>query len=570
MPEGQPEVVPADGLTTRQRRNRPLLMIHTGDGKGKSTAAFGLALRGWNQGWSVGVFQFVKSAKWRIGEQTALETLAEVHDDDRPRRADRVAQDGFGLVLVAQDRAAKMIMPRRPPRAGRRSSAGWPRRPTGCTCWTSSPTRSTGAGSTSTTWSRTLTERPGQQHVIITGRRADPKLIEVGRLVTEMTKIKHPFDDGQKGQRGHRMVRPAPGGDRRARLGPRQDDRRHRADGRAARARAWRWPASRSARTTSIPATTRWPPAGPAAISTRTCATRSRWRRCCCTVRRPRPGRRRRDRGGDGAVRRADRRRRVRLDRPRRRPDRRPGDLGAGHLPGLPDRRGDRARPAHLRPGRPAHRGDPEQGRLGPARRRDRRPRWRRPGSRCSACCPGTPGSRRRRGISVWCPPPSGRPPPRPSPGWPSRSAEHVDLTDGAGHRPRRPAPRPLRRGSPTHVVAPPVGGPAGGRDRGRPGVHLPLRRDRRTAAGRRLRAGRLRPAHRSGAAAGHGRALSGRRLSRGARRRTVGERRAARRHRAGPSPPACRPSPSAPGCCTCAEPWTARRWSARSTPRRR
>ena len=79
MPEGQPDQVPADGLSTRQRRNRPLLVVHTGDGKGKSTAAFGLALRGWNQGWSIGVFQFVKSARWRIGEQAALETLAELH-----------------------------------------------------------------------------------------------------------------------------------------------------------------------------------------------------------------------------------------------------------------------------------------------------------------------------------------------------------------------------------------------------------------------------------------------------------------------------------------------------------
>src|SRR6478609_4816789 len=79
MPQAQPASVPADGLTTRQRRNRPLLMVHTGDGKGKSTAAFGLALRGWNQGWSVGIFQFVKSAKWRIGEQTAFETLFELH-----------------------------------------------------------------------------------------------------------------------------------------------------------------------------------------------------------------------------------------------------------------------------------------------------------------------------------------------------------------------------------------------------------------------------------------------------------------------------------------------------------
>lgn len=50
MPKGQPATVPDDGLTTRQRRNRPLLMVHTGDGKGKSTAAFGLALRGLEPG----------------------------------------------------------------------------------------------------------------------------------------------------------------------------------------------------------------------------------------------------------------------------------------------------------------------------------------------------------------------------------------------------------------------------------------------------------------------------------------------------------------------------------------
>jgi len=48
----------------------------------------------------------------------------------------------------------------------------------------------------------TLVARPGRQHVIITGRRADPRLLEVASLVTEMTKIKHPFDGGQKGQRG--------------------------------------------------------------------------------------------------------------------------------------------------------------------------------------------------------------------------------------------------------------------------------------------------------------------------------------------------------------------------------
>ncbi|MCW2778679.1 MAG: cob(I)yrinic acid a,c-diamide adenosyltransferase, partial [Frankiales bacterium] len=66
MPQGQPESVPDDGLNTRQRRNRALLVVHTGEMKGKSTAAFGLALRAWNQGWPIGVFQFVKSAKWKV------------------------------------------------------------------------------------------------------------------------------------------------------------------------------------------------------------------------------------------------------------------------------------------------------------------------------------------------------------------------------------------------------------------------------------------------------------------------------------------------------------------------
>ena len=79
MPKGKPEVVPDDGLSTRQRRTRPLLIVHTGQMKGKSTAAFGLAMRAWNQGWSIGVFQFVKSAKWKVGEEAAMLALGEVH-----------------------------------------------------------------------------------------------------------------------------------------------------------------------------------------------------------------------------------------------------------------------------------------------------------------------------------------------------------------------------------------------------------------------------------------------------------------------------------------------------------
>ncbi len=201
MPEGTPDQVPEDGLTTRQRRNRPLVMVHTGDGKGKSTAAFGLALRGWNQGWSVGVFQFVKSAKWRIGEQTALETLAELH-----------TTTGVGGPIEWHKMGSGWSWSRKPGSDedhAADAAEGWQEIKRRLTAEThrlyvlDEFTYPINWG-----WVdiddvvETLTQRPGQQHVIITGRRADPKLLEIANLVTEMTMVKHPFQEGQKGQRG--------------------------------------------------------------------------------------------------------------------------------------------------------------------------------------------------------------------------------------------------------------------------------------------------------------------------------------------------------------------------------
>ncbi|OLF07662.1 cob(I)yrinic acid a,c-diamide adenosyltransferase [Actinophytocola xanthii] len=201
MPKGLPPVVPEDGLTTRQRRNQPLLIVHTGDGKGKSTAAYGLALRGWNQGWDIGVFQFVKSAKWRIGEQTVLERLGALH-----------AETGEGG-----------------PVEWHKMGAGW--------SWSRKEgTAEDHAEAAAEGWSEvkrrlaeqrhdlyvldeftypiawgwveladvldTLASRPGHQHVVITGRRADQRLVDLADLVTDMTVVKHPFQSGQKGQRG--------------------------------------------------------------------------------------------------------------------------------------------------------------------------------------------------------------------------------------------------------------------------------------------------------------------------------------------------------------------------------
>ena len=201
MPKGQPTTVPDDGLSTRQRRNRPLVMVHTGPGKGKSTAAFGLAMRAWNQGWDIGVFQFVKSAKWKIGEQNVMERLGRLHTEtgeggpvewhkmgsgwswsrkdgtEEDHAAD--AAEGWAEIkrrLAAEQHDLYLLDEFTYP-----IKWGWV---------------------DAADVAETLAARPGRQHVVITGRDADPRVLEVADLVTEMGKVKHPMDAGQKGQRG--------------------------------------------------------------------------------------------------------------------------------------------------------------------------------------------------------------------------------------------------------------------------------------------------------------------------------------------------------------------------------
>ncbi|HVB26784.1 MAG TPA: cob(I)yrinic acid a,c-diamide adenosyltransferase, partial [Mycobacteriales bacterium] len=186
MPQGQPVAVPDDGLTTRQRRQRALLVVHTGAGKGKSTAAFGLALRAWNQGWPIGVFQFVKSAKWKVGEERALRVLGDSEAGGRvvwhkmgegwswvQREAasnEEAAREGWAQ--VQRDLAAETF------RFYVLDEFTYPMR------W--------GAVDVAEVV-RVLRARPGNQHVVITGRDAPPELLEAADLVTEMTKVKHPM-----------------------------------------------------------------------------------------------------------------------------------------------------------------------------------------------------------------------------------------------------------------------------------------------------------------------------------------------------------------------------------------
>ncbi|TQR84085.1 cob(I)yrinic acid a,c-diamide adenosyltransferase [Mycobacterium hodleri] len=201
MPQGQPVAVPADGLTTRARRNAPLLAVHTGPGKGKSTAAFGMALRAWNQGFDIGVFQFVKSAKWKVGEESAFRELGRLHEEHgaggpvewhkmgsgwswskKPGSEEdhaTAAADGWAEIArrLADERHDFYVL----------DEFTYPLK------WGWVDTDEV---------VEVLVNRSGRQHVVITGRDAPQRLLDAADLVTEMTKVKHPMDAGRKGQRG--------------------------------------------------------------------------------------------------------------------------------------------------------------------------------------------------------------------------------------------------------------------------------------------------------------------------------------------------------------------------------
>ena len=201
MPQGQPLAVPRDGLTTRQRRNAPLLAVHTGPGKGKSTAAFGMALRAWNQGFDIAVFQFVKSAKWKVGEETALTELGRAHEErgvggpvewhkmgsgwSWSRKAGTeddhaaAAAEGWAEIArrLAEERHDFYVL----------DEFTYPLK------WGWVDVDEVVA---------TLAERSGTQHVVITGRDAPAALLDAADLVTEMKEIKHPFKSGIKAKKG--------------------------------------------------------------------------------------------------------------------------------------------------------------------------------------------------------------------------------------------------------------------------------------------------------------------------------------------------------------------------------
>ncbi len=179
-----------DAEVASKQIEKGLLMVHTGAGKGKSTAAFGLALRMIGRNRKVGVVQFIKGA-WSTGEKIALEAMApemvewramgegftwETQDKARDIAACRKAWDtalammanpDFGLVVLDELNIALR--------------------------YDYLPLDTVLAG---------LAGRPDGLHVVVTGRNAKAPLIEAADLVTEMTLVKHHFKAGVKTQEG--------------------------------------------------------------------------------------------------------------------------------------------------------------------------------------------------------------------------------------------------------------------------------------------------------------------------------------------------------------------------------
>ena len=166
-----------------------LLIVHTGKGKGKSTAAFGLAARAIGNGLRVGVVQFVKGV-WRSGEREVFARFPDLIE---------IRAMGEGFTWETQDRARDIAAAEAAWETAKRMLAD-----PGLSMVILDELNIVlrygylEAGEVV----RILQARRGGLHVVVTGRNAKPELVEAADLVTEMTQVKHPFRSGVKAQLG--------------------------------------------------------------------------------------------------------------------------------------------------------------------------------------------------------------------------------------------------------------------------------------------------------------------------------------------------------------------------------
>jgi cob(I)alamin adenosyltransferase len=169
-------------------RLESIVLLNTGDGKGKSSAAWGVMARGWARGWRVGVVQFVKSGKWKVGERKLADHLGiEWH----------ALGDGFTWESTDLDETAARGRHAWEVARGKLSSGDYDLlildELTYAVSYGWVPVDEVVAG---------IEGRSPKTNVVVTGRHAAPELVEVADTATEMRKIKHVYDRGVKAKKG--------------------------------------------------------------------------------------------------------------------------------------------------------------------------------------------------------------------------------------------------------------------------------------------------------------------------------------------------------------------------------
>jgi len=171
-----------------EERNRGLVIVNTGDGKGKSSSAFGVMLRAVARGWKVMVVQFIKSDKWQTGERKMADQLGvdwitggdgftwESDDMDATEKAAQDAWASAAEIISAGDYDLVILDEVTYP-----VTFGWV---------------------SVEDVVETIEKRPAGVNIIITGRDATEELIGLADTVTEMKKIKHAFDEGINAKKG--------------------------------------------------------------------------------------------------------------------------------------------------------------------------------------------------------------------------------------------------------------------------------------------------------------------------------------------------------------------------------
>jgi cob(I)alamin adenosyltransferase len=169
-------------------RPRSLVLVNTGHGKGKSSAAFGVMVRAWGRGWRVGVVQFVKGGKWKTGERKLADQLGiEWH----------TLGDGFTWESTDMDRTAELGREAWKVAADMLASGDYD------LLIFDELTYPLNFGWVDTTEAvAAIRDRSPATSVVVTGRDAPEELVAVADTVTEMRKVKHAYDAGISAMKG--------------------------------------------------------------------------------------------------------------------------------------------------------------------------------------------------------------------------------------------------------------------------------------------------------------------------------------------------------------------------------